>query len=97
MNCVSPQSDTTGVIAQRVLLSKMYLPGEEVHNAPSSSAATGPNPRAGRPLQGPGVHRRDPPMDGTWPVERGGTATSSKCRQGVQWEHWGSPRLPKCY
>lgn len=45
----------------------------------SSSAATGPNPLAGRPRQGPGVLRRDPPMDGTWvPIERGVTATSSK-------------------
>lgn len=45
-----------------------------------STAATGPNPQAGRPLQGPGVLRRDPPMDGTWaPIERGVTATSSKC------------------
>lgn len=45
----------------------------------SSSAATGPNPQAGRPLQGPGVLHRDPPMDGTWaPIERGVTATSSK-------------------
>lgn len=33
MKCVSPQSDTAGVIAHRVLLSKMYLPGGEVHNA----------------------------------------------------------------
>ncbi len=46
----------------------------------SSSAVTGPNPQAGRPRQGPGAHRRDPPMDGTWaPIERGVTATSSKC------------------
>lgn len=43
-------------------------------------AATGPNPPAGRPRQGPGALRRDPPMDGTWaPIERGVTATSSKC------------------
>lgn len=46
----------------------------------SASAATGPNPQAGRPLQGPGVLHRDPQMDGTWaPTERGVTATSSKC------------------
>ena len=46
----------------------------------SSCAATGPDPQAGRPLQGPGVLHRDPPMDGTWaPIERGVTATSSKC------------------
>lgn len=46
----------------------------------SSSAATGPNPQAGRPHQGPGALRRDLPMDGTWaPIERGVTATSSKC------------------
>lgn len=46
----------------------------------SSTAATGPNPQAGPPLQGPGVLRRDPPMDGTWAlIERGVTATSSKC------------------
>lgn len=45
-----------------------------------SLAATGPNPPAGRPRQGPGALRRDPPMAGTWaPVERGVTATSSKC------------------
>jgi len=46
----------------------------------SASAATGPNPQAGHPLQGPGVLHRDPQMDGTWaPIERGVTATSSKC------------------
>lgn len=77
----------------------MCLPGEDVHNnphllLPSSSAATGPNPRAGRPLQGPGVHRRDPPMDGTWPIERGGTATSSKCRQVFEGNAWGLRALP---
>lgn len=33
MNCVSPESDTAGVIALRALLSKMYLPGEEVDKA----------------------------------------------------------------
>lgn len=63
--------------------------------SPSSSAATGPNPPAGRPLQGPGVHRRDTPMDGTWPIERGGTATLSK--SGCSWgASGGSPRLPRC-
>lgn len=46
----------------------------------SSCAATGPKPQAGLPLQGPGVLHRDPQMDGTWaPIERGVTATSSKC------------------
>lgn len=46
----------------------------------SSSAATGPRPQAGHPLQGPGVLHRDPQMDGTWaPIERGVTTTSSKC------------------
>lgn len=46
----------------------------------SSSAATGPNPQAGRPRRGPGAPRRDLPMDGTWAlIERGVTATSSKC------------------
>ena len=50
-------------------------------NSPHSSvAATGTNPPAGRPRQGPGARRRDPQMAGTWaPVERGVTATSSKC------------------
>lgn len=78
---------------QRVPLSKNVFtrrgsPQQSTSSSPSSSssAATGPNPPAGRPLQGPGVHRRDPPMDGTWPIERGGTATSSKCRRGVRGE-----------
>lgn len=46
----------------------------------SASAATGQNPPAGLPRQGPGVLLRDHQMDGTWgPAERGVTSTSSKC------------------
>lgn len=65
----------------------------------SSCAATGPNPQAGRPLQGPGAPRRDLPMDGTWaPIERGVTATSSKCPVFLKERRWGGePPLPQMF
>lgn len=65
----------------------------------SSCAATGPNPQAGRPLQGPGAPRRDLPMDGTWaPIERGVTATSSKWPVFLKEQRWGGePPLPQMF
>lgn len=64
----------------------IYFPSHDLIQEPclnslcSCVAATGPNPRVGHPLQGPGVLYRDHQMDGTWaPIERSVTATSSKC------------------
>lgn len=66
-----------------------------------SYAATGPNRQVGRPRQGRGAPRRDPPMAGTWaPIERGVTATSSKCPvfKGTEGELSPSPDVsaPLC-
>lgn len=65
----------------------------------SSSAATGPNPQAGRPRRGPGAPRRDLPMDGTWAlIERGVTATSSKCPVFKETEGgWGGLPLSQMF
>lgn len=78
--CISIISLTDIVPDDAGLVKQISLKLDLSFTSSSSSAATGPNPQAGRPLQGPGVVHRDPPMAGTWaPIERGVTVTSSKC------------------